>query len=567
MASQEILPEPGNPPEEVDLISPPSEALKDEICDDSDGVELGRVVLLPDFEPAVVYIYDVGIVFKLSDIQLRLRSKSFDVRRENAKSDTIPGKQIGSVDVKNRPQCVIIKWEDFVNCRIHVANGKAHKSEKLELEIISYEVFALTKKMRYKRRRRCVLQFAVVPSSNETEIQASWIDKIKIAGRRFVQRNFACIRELSDEELLAKKRVLILLNPVSGKRTGMKIFNQHVGPFLNDTDIEYELFVTERANHANERLSKEDLDQWDALLFMSGDGLLNEGVNGLLSREDAALAIQKPYGLIPCGSGNAIVGGILHYSREDFSPLSAAFVFAKGLHSACLQTMDVGMCIQDERRTYFCMLVNWGFSGDVDVETEVIRGIGELRFVFGALWRCLNRRTYRANISYLPIEEDSTTKISVIEANNTDLPEAKNGIQTVVGEKIVTSEPTANPETWIDIPGPFTNVLFSISPTLSHDLFCAPTHKFGSGYFTICNLSHANFTRMQIIQMMDLMKEDNIDNFQRVEFFRAKAFRFTPIYPPNGFLVVDGEVVPYQPCEGRITGHKMFITSLFAKEK
>ena len=129
MASQEILPEPGNPPEEVDLISPPSEALKDEICDDSDGVELGRVVLLPDFEPAVVYIYDVGIVFKLSDIQLRLRSKSFDVRRENAKSDTIPGKQIGSVDVKNRPQCVIIKWEDFNSPSPLINSNASHWSK------------------------------------------------------------------------------------------------------------------------------------------------------------------------------------------------------------------------------------------------------------------------------------------------------------------------------------------------------------------------------------------------------------------------------------------------------
>ena len=560
MASLEILKDTENTPDEIDFISPPSESLKDEIFNSSDGIELGHVVLLPDFEPANVFIYDVGIVFKLSDIQPRLRSKSFDVRRENAKSYAIAGKHTRSADVKNRPQCVIIKWEDFVNCRFRVANQKYQKREKIELEIISYEVFALTKKMRYKIRKRSVLQFAIVPSSNETEIRPNWGDIINLAGRRFVQRNFASIREQSDEELLAKKRVLILLNPVSGKRTGMKIFNLHIAPFLNDTDIEYELFVTQRANHANERLRKEDLDQWDALLFMSGDGLLNEGLNGLLSREDAAVAIQKPYGIIPCGSGNAVVGGILHYSHENYTPLNAAFVFAKGLYGACLQPMDVAVCTQGELSTYFCMLLNWGFTGDVDIESEVMRGIGELRFVIGALWRCLNRRIYRANISYLPFEEGTTTENG--ENNTENLPEVKNEIRTTAGDNIIT-----NTETWIDIPGPFTNVLFALSPTLSHDLFCAPNHKLGCGYFTICNFSYANFTRIQIIQMMDLMKDDNMASFQRVHFFRAKAFRFAPIYPPNGFIVVDGEEIPYQACEARITGHKMFITTLFEKEK
>ena len=566
MASEEILPIPEHKPDEVDFISPPSEALKDEICNNSDGVELGRVVLLPDFEPGIVFFYEIGIVFKLSDIQPRLRSKSFDVRRENAKSDTIAGKDIGSVDVKNRPQCVIIKWEDFLNCRFRVAKQKDKNREKLELEIISYEVFALTKKMRYKRRRRSVLQFATVPSLEETEIQTNWIDKINLAGRRFVQRNFASIREQSDEELLAKKRVLILLNPVSGKKMGMKIFNQHISPFLNDTNIEYELFVTQRANHARERLISEDLSQWDALLFMSGDGLLNEGVNGLLAREDADFAIQKPYGLIPCGSGNAIAGAILHYSHEDYSPMSAAFVFAKGLYGACLQPMDVALCTQGERSTYFCLLLNWGFSGDVDIESEVLRGIGELRFIFGALWRCLNRRIYRADISYLPYEEDSTTKILFKEENNTENSprELKNEIQSVEGEK---DQPSTIGESWIDIPGPFTNVMFTLSPTLSHDLFCAPNHKYGCGFFTICNLSYANFTRIQILQVMELMKQDNMANFQKFAFYRAKAIRFAPIYPPNGFLVTDGEVVPYQACEARITGHKMFITTLFEREQ
>ena len=586
MASEDI----SNEISEIDMktdeivIEPTDEALKIEVCQNPDGIELGEVELRPGLELANAFIYDIGLVFKLIGTQPTKRSKSFSVPREKAKASSISSKEIGSADQTNPPQCIIIKWGDFVNCHLSTIVEKEQKQQS-QLEVLSYEVFGFTKKMQYKKRRKFLLHFVPVLPSNDDELQANWVNKIVLAGRKFVQKKYTCLRNLSDEELLAKKRVLVLLNPVSGKRTGLKIFHNEVGPFLDEAGIEYELFVTERAGHARERLKNEPLDNWDALLLVSGDGLLNEALNGLLSREDASVAIQKPLGIIPCGTGNAIEGAILHHSREFYSPLNATFVFVKGLYGS-LQELDIGLCCQGEMKTFFCLAVNWGFSGDVDIESEVIRRIGDFRFILGTLWRVLNRRIYRADISYLPFTEDtndmkSSTLVSDVlpspkhmtknilddnggEHAQTEIsPLAADAQNTGISPKL---EPSDDMSTWKILQGPFTNILVTLSPMISHDLFVSPTHNLGCGYFTLVNIPYENVSRLQILQLLGNMKDDNMEGFALFNYTKIKAFRLTPIFPANGYLVVDGEVVPYEPCSGEISGHKMLITSLFEKE-
>jgi len=51
---------------------------------------------------------------------------------------------------------------------------------------------------------------------------------------------------------------------------------------------------------------KVDLNAFDALVVISGDGVLHEIINGLLSRPDWDQARQLPVGVISAGSGNAI---------------------------------------------------------------------------------------------------------------------------------------------------------------------------------------------------------------------------------------------------------------------
>jgi sphingosine kinase len=59
--------------------------------------------------------------------------------------------------------------------------------------------------------------------------------------------------------------------------------------------------VTERVLHAKEIGQTVDTKQYDAIVTVSGDGLMHELVNGLLDRDDWLDASLIPLGIIPAG--------------------------------------------------------------------------------------------------------------------------------------------------------------------------------------------------------------------------------------------------------------------------
>uniref|UniRef100_A0A3B5AP70 sphingosine kinase n=1 Tax=Stegastes partitus TaxID=144197 RepID=A0A3B5AP70_9TELE len=101
-------------------------------------------------------------------------------------------------------------------------------------------------------------------------------------------------------------RTMILVNPHSGRGQALQLFTGHIQGMLTEASVPYKLVLTEHQNHARELVKKADLSQWDALVIMSGDGLLFEVINGLMDREDWQEAIQTPLGILPGGSGNAL---------------------------------------------------------------------------------------------------------------------------------------------------------------------------------------------------------------------------------------------------------------------
>uniref|UniRef100_A0A8C9ZEI1 sphingosine kinase n=1 Tax=Sander lucioperca TaxID=283035 RepID=A0A8C9ZEI1_SANLU len=110
-------------------------------------------------------------------------------------------------------------------------------------------------------------------------------------------------------------RVMILVNPHSGRGQALQLFTGHIQGMLTEAAVPYTLVITEHQNHARELVRKADLSQWDALVIMSGDGLLFEVINGLMEREDWQEAIQTPLGILPGGSGNALAASVHHYSQ------------------------------------------------------------------------------------------------------------------------------------------------------------------------------------------------------------------------------------------------------------
>ncbi|XP_061814027.2 sphingosine kinase 2 [Nerophis lumbriciformis] len=226
--------------------------------------------------------------------------------------------------------------------------------------------------------------------------------------------------EFSRSLLPRPKRLLLLVNPFSGRGQAMQWCHTHILPMIREANISYNLIQTERQNHARELIREISLPEWDGVVIISGDGLLHEVINGLMERADWEQAIKTPVGILPCGSGNALAGAINHNAGYDMclrEPLllNCCFLLCRGgvrpMDLVSVTTSPSSSSSSNNnnnsraaapRRVFSFLSVAWGFVSDVDIESERYRGLGSARFTLGTLVRIASLRSYKGRLSYLP---------------------------------------------------------------------------------------------------------------------------------------------------------------------
>ncbi|KAF5903960.1 sphingosine kinase 2, partial [Clarias magur] len=232
--------------------------------------------------------------------------------------------------------------------------------------------------------------------------------------------------EFSKSLLPRRRRLLLLVNPYSGRGLAMQWCQTHILPMISEANISYNLIQTERQNHARELISEISLNEWDGIVIASGDGLLHEVINGLMDRPDWEEAIKTPVGILPCGSGNALAGSVNHYAGFDMclrEPLliNCCFLLCRGgvrpmdLVSVTTSPSPSSASSNQNgrpstpKRLFSFLSVAWGFVSDVDIESERYRGLGSARFTLGTLVRLASLRSYKGRLSYLPPGGASST--------------------------------------------------------------------------------------------------------------------------------------------------------------
>ncbi|KAF7655275.1 hypothetical protein LDENG_00058680 [Lucifuga dentata] len=220
--------------------------------------------------------------------------------------------------------------------------------------------------------------------------------------------------EFSRSLLPRPRRLLLLVNPFSGRGQAMQWCQTNILPMIREANMSYNLIQTERQNHARELIREISLPEWDGIIIVSGDGLLHEVINGLMERPDWEQAIKTPVGILPCGSGNALAGSINHHAGYDMclrEPLllNCCFLLCRGgVRPMDLVSVTTSPAPSNSgrtsapRRLFSFLSVAWGFVSDVDIESERYRGLGSARFTLGTLVRIASLRSYKGRLSYLP---------------------------------------------------------------------------------------------------------------------------------------------------------------------
>ncbi|XP_032420191.1 sphingosine kinase 1 [Xiphophorus hellerii] len=484
---------------------------------------------------------------------------------------------------------VVLSLRDCVGCRAYREDDKADPSAYFAA------YFYPPRKRRWmtsapsrQRVEQCFRVAALQDPHANLEEAEKWA--------RAVRERSARQQRLRDGVLLNSLprpcRILLFVNPQSGKGQALTLYNSHIQRMLNEAGVIHKLIITERQNHARELVKDVDLSQWDALVIMSGDGLLHEVINGLLERPDWEEAIRTPLGILPGGSANALAAAVHYYSgvsqvRGEELLVSCGFLLCRGLVSH----MDlVSLHLSSGQRLFSFLSLAWGFVADVDVESEKYRHVGAARFTVGTLVRLASLRIYKGQLAYLPasrgrhadkslqngaaaccrnpascltqtLEDDFPN--NTCHSNNSLKLRRSEGRSSRSAAKALPGPPDAllppldqpPPSDWVLVPEEdFVLMLAMYQSHLAEDLLAAPDARLADGVIHLFYVT-AGISRSALLRLFLAMEKGaHLDtNCQHLVHAKVRALRLEP-GAGKGIITVDGEVVEYGPIQVEVHG-------------
>jgi YegS/Rv2252/BmrU family lipid kinase len=173
-------------------------------------------------------------------------------------------------------------------------------------------------------------------------------------------------------------KYLIIVNPTSGRGFAGRMI-PHIETLLHSHNLDFELVQTERPWHAAEIAEAASRRGVDVIVVASGDGTVNEAINGLMRARQAGFN-HTAMSMLPVGTGNDAAYGL------GFSPDLEQAV--KALAEDRRHRVDVGrVCGGDyPQGRYFINGVGIGFDAEVGFVAAKIRWArGLLAYLLAAL--------------------------------------------------------------------------------------------------------------------------------------------------------------------------------------
>ncbi|XP_075455912.1 ceramide kinase isoform X3 [Ascaphus truei] len=195
------------------------------------------------------------------------------------------------------------------------------------------------------------------------------------------------LHDLLEQQTCRPKHLLVYINPYSGKKKGKQIYEQKVAPLFSLASISADVIVTEYANHARDNLYEVNLEKYDGIVCVGGDGMFSEVLHGLIRRvqKDSDVDHNDPksllttcnvrIGIIPAGSTDCVC----------FATVGANDPVTSALHIIIGDSQSLDVCSVHHKQTflkYSVSLLGYGFYGDVLKGSEKNRWMGPARYDF-----------------------------------------------------------------------------------------------------------------------------------------------------------------------------------------
>ncbi|KAI6128270.1 ATP-NAD kinase-like domain-containing protein [Pisolithus croceorrhizus] len=333
------------------------------------------------------------------------------------------------------------------------------------------------------------------------------------------------------------KKVKVLINPRGGRGQAGSIYTNKVEPILRAAGCVLDVTYTTHPKHALEIAQELSLDI-DALVVVSGDGLIHEVLNGFSKHTQPDKAFCIPIAPIPAGSGNGLSLNLLGL-QDGLDPRAAALNVLKGLHLK----VDLFAFTQGNQRRLSFMSQTVGLTAHIDIETEHLRWMGDLRFVIGFLRSVVTLPTCQMELSIKLAEQDKVKMANAVRARRADAPSDIPTMPTSSSSENI-YDPGSPGDTWIKYDKPCLWVYAGKGPYVSRSLMQFPVSQPDDGLIDMA--IQEIIPRKDLLAAMEGADKGRCYWFGTNRYFKASAYSAKPHAKSRGALVVDGELFPMQ---------------------
>ncbi|KAI9291532.1 hypothetical protein K502DRAFT_368373 [Neoconidiobolus thromboides FSU 785] len=353
-------------------------------------------------------------------------------------------------------------------------------------------------------------------------------------------------------ESYVKKKYLAITNPVGGTKDAHKKFHSITAPMLKLAGIEVDYFETTYLYHGEKIVkTSENIQQYHAIITNGGDGMIYEGLNGFLGREDYQQFKSIPLAILPGGTGNGLATslGIVSFEAASFTLIRNTvnrFDILAVYSSPTLTTPRYGIL------DFAC-----GFLNDIDDTTDKMRFMGPLRVDLSAAYLFARNKKYPFKVYYKPVNKTASEQVDNVSETNSP------------PENLLAKDGGELGEGWVEADLKVFFLAVTNVPYVSHNLKIAERSKYnsndmslvydkdpklgtvkisgaflkedenpGKGHVTSL-LTEKNITNF-IITSSDPKKPDSLLPFCRIDgekFVRSKAFQVTVLPSHINFLI------------------------------